>query len=309
MIDVTTKEENSILKAIYYALVPLFILLFFAALSALLSYIILMLAGDVISMRKIVSRGAQIFLLLSIFPLRRYLKLSWSNIGFSSRSVFFKQLIYGFIVGLITLMPVMIVLYLFDINIIDESRDWSVSKVMIRVSLALLVAFLVSFGEEPLFSGILLAGLRKKMMVGVAAIISSTYYAAFHFVKTKTDLPYDELTFLSGFELMFEAFSNILNPEITSAFIALFVVGLFLATIRTQFTDSIGICIGCHAAWVWQIKIGVDYFDINKNALHYDYLVNSYYNSIIGPLVSVWLSLFIIGFFIRKKYLMKNRAV
>ena len=290
----------STIKTLYYSLVPLLILLFFAAFSAVLSYIILMIAGDVISMRKIVSKATQIFLLLSIFPLRHYLKLTWSDIGFSPKPVFFKQLGYGLALGLVTLMPVMITLYSLDINVIDQTREWSASKIVTRVSLALLLAVLISFGEEPIFSGILLAGLKKKMMVGLAAFISATYYAAFHFVKTKTDIPYEELTIGSGFQLMAEAFSNVLNPEITSAFIALLVVGLFLVTIRSQYKNSIGICIGCHAAWVWQIKIGKDYFNTNPNSEYY-FLVSSYYDGIVGSLVAVWLSLALVSFFIWKK--------
>lgn len=292
----------AILKSIYHSLVPLFILLFFAALSSVFSYLILMMAGDIISMRKIVSRAAQIFLLLSIFPLRHYLKLSWADIGFAPKRIFYKQVAQGLLLGLVTLTPVMIVLYCFDINVIDQSREWTAGKVTAKVAGALLVALLVSLGEEPIFSGILLAGLRKKMLVGVAALLSSSYYAAFHFVKTKTDIPYEELTIGSGFQLMAEAFANLLNPEITSAFIALLVVGLFLATIRIQIKHSIGLCIGCHAAWVWLIKMGVDFFDINKKSEYYSYFVNSYYNSIIGPLVAVWLSLVIIAYFVWKKH-------
>ena len=296
---------NSILKTIYASLTPLLILLFFAALSSVFSYFILMIAGDIVSMRKIVSKAAQIFLLLSIFPLRHYLKLSWSDIGFSPKSLFFKQIAYGFILGLVTLLPVLIVLYSFEINIIDPTRIWTAGKVLLRVSLALLLALLISFGEEPLFSGILLAGLGKKMAVGLAAVITSTYYAAFHFVKTKTDIPYQELSISSGFQLMSEAFTNVLNPEITSAFIALLVVGLFLTTIRIQFKNSIGICIGCHAAWVWQIKTGKDFFNINPDSEYY-YLVSRYYDGVVGPLVTVWLSLAIISFFIWKKYKSSN---
>ena len=292
----------SVIKTVYYALIPLLILLFFAAISSLLSYIILMLAGDIITMRKIVSKGTQVFLLLSIFPLRHYLKLTWSDIGFAPKTLFFKQVAYGLLLGLVTLMPVMLVLYSLDVSVIDQTRDWTAGKVAIRVSLALLLAILISFGEEPLFSGILLAGLRKKMMVGLAVFITASYYAAFHFVKTKTKIPYEELSVGSGFQLMAEAFANVLNPEITSAFIGLLVVGLFLATIRTQIKQSIGICIGCHAAWVWQIKIGKDFFDINKNSEYY-YLVSDYYDGVVGPLVAVWLSLGIVGYFIWKKYL------
>jgi membrane protease YdiL (CAAX protease family) len=291
----------SVIKTVYYSLIPLFILLFFAAISSVLSYIILMIAGDIISMRKMVSKATQIFLLLSIFPLRHYLKLSWAEIGFSPKSIFFKQIAYGLVLGVVTLMPVMIVLYMLDISVIDQTRDWTAGKVAIRISLALLLAILISFGEEPLFSGILLAGLKRKMALGLAVLITAGYYAAFHFVKTKTKIPYEELNIGSGFQLMAEAFANVLNPEITSAFIALLVVGIFLAVIRTQFTSSIGICIGCHAAWVWQIKIGKDFFNTNENSEYY-YFVSSYYDGIVGPLVAVWLSIAIAGFFVWKKH-------
>jgi len=294
-------ESQNWLKKIYYSLVPLLILLFFAALASLLSYIILMIMGDVLSMRKLVSKAAQIFLLLSIFPLRHYLRLSWADIGFAKRSVFFKQVGQGLLLGLFSLMPVMLVLYGLDISVVDQSREWTVAAVAKRASLALLLATLISLGEEPIFSGILLAGLRKKMAVGLACLVSAGYYSAFHFVKTKTDIPYEELTLASGFQLMAEAFSNILNPEILSAFIALLVVGLFLVTIRTQIASSIGICIGCHAAWVWQIKLGKDYFDTNSESDYY-FLVSDYYDGVVGYLVAVWLSALILGYFIWKKY-------
>jgi len=289
------------IKKIYYALVPLAILLFFAALASVLSYFVLMLMGDVLSMRKMVSKAAQIFLLLSIFPLRHYLKLSWAEVGFAERSVFFKQIMQGLFLGLLTLMPVMIVLYSLDISVVDRTREWSMAAVITRSSLALLLATLISFGEEPIFSGILLAGLRKKMTAVVAVLLSATYYSAFHFVKTKTDIPYDELTLVSGFQLMAEAFANVLNPDILSAFIALLVVGVFLATIRTQIKNGIGICIGCHAAWVWQIKLGKDYFNTNPQSDYY-YLVSAYYDGVVGYLVAGWLAAVIAGYFIWKKY-------
>jgi len=294
-------ERQDWIKKIYYALVPLLILLFFAALASLVSYIILMTMGDVLSMRKLVSKAAQIFLLFSIFPLRHYLKLSWADIGFARRALFFKQIMHGLVLGLFSLMPVMIVLYCLDISVIDQTREWTMGAIVKRTSLALLLATLISVGEEPIFSGILLAGLRKKMAVGFAVLISASYYSAFHFVKTKINIPYDELTILSGFQLMGDAFSNILNPDILSAFIALLVVGIFLATVRTQITNGIGICIGCHAAWVWQIKLGKDYFNTNPNSEYY-YLVSAYYDGVVGYLVAVWLSALILGYFIWKKY-------
>jgi hypothetical protein len=293
--------KTYIIKTVYYAFVPLLLLLFFAVISSLLSYFFLLLAGDVISMRKIVSKGAQILLLLSIFPLRHYLKLKWTDIGFASKSIFFKQIVQGLVLGVMTLMPVMLVLYGLEVSVIDVDKEWTTSKVVLKISLALLLAIFISFGEEPLFSGILFAALKKKMVVTLAAVISASYYAAFHFVKTKTKIPYQDLSINSGFQLMAEAFANVLNPEIISAFIALFVVGLFLITIRTQIKNSIAICIGCHAAWVWQIKIGKDFFDTNENSPYY-YLVSDYYDGIVGPLVAIWLSLAIVSYFVWKRF-------
>ncbi len=295
--------ENNILKivmAFYYAVIPLLILLFFAALAAVVSYFILLWAGDLVSMRKLVSKAAQIFLLFSIFPLRRYLKLSWTDVGFAPKKLFFNQIGQGLLLGLLTLSPVMLVLYSLDIQIIDQTKQWTLDKVLIRSSLALLLALLISFGEEPLFSGILLAGLRKKMTVLWAVLLTASYYSAFHFVKTKTHIPYQELHIGSGFQLMGEAFANVLNPEIISAFIALLVVGIFLATIRTEFAGSIGICIGCHAAWVWQIKLGKDFFNTNPESEYY-YLVSAYYDGIVGYLVAIWLASAIAAYFIWKK--------
>lgn len=291
-----------------YILVPLIILLFFAVISSLLSYYFLLIAGDILSMHKIISKGTQLLLLLSIFPLNYYLKLSWSDIGFAPKTIFYKQIIQGLVLGLITLMPVMLVLYGLEISILDMRKEWDISQVFIRAFLALVLAILISCGEEPLFSGILFAGLKKKMVVCLAAVISATYYSAFHFVKTKTKIPYEALSIESGFQLIAEAFANVLNPEITSAFIALFVVGLFLLVIRTQIKNSLGICIGCHAAWVWQIKLGKDFFDTNKHSPYY-YLVSDYYDGIVGYLVATWLSLGIISYFIWKKWLRNAHGI
>ncbi len=294
-------DIKKILMACCYAIIPLMVLLFFAALAALISYFILLWAGDIVSMRKLLSKAAQIFLLFSIFPLRRYLNLSWADVGFAPKKLFFSQIGKGLLLGLLTLSPVMLVLYSLDIQIIDQTKQWTVDRVLIRSSLALLLALLISFGEEPLFSGILLAGLRKKMTACWAVLLTATYYSAFHFVKTKTHIPYQELHIGSGFQLMGEAFANILNPEIVSAFIALLVVGIFLATIRTEFASSIGICIGCHAAWVWQIKLGKDFFNTNPESEYY-YLVSAYYDGVVGYLVAIWLALAIAAYFVWKKY-------
>lgn len=288
-----------ITKSVFYALTPLLILLFCITLSSILSYLLLFIAGDIISMQKIISKATQIFLILSIFPLKHILNLTWSDIGFSSKQIFLKQLALGLLLGLATLAPVLLVLHGLDVSVIDQSKDLIPAKIISNIAIALLLASLIALGEESLFNGILLAGLRKKFTLSLAILISSSYYSALHFVKTKTHIPYKDLNIYSGFRLVEEAFMNLLNPEIILAFIGLLAVGIFLAVIRSQFNNSIGICIGCHLAWVWQIKINKDFFDTNVDAEYY-FLVSDYYDGIVGPLVTIWLLFVLMAYFIVK---------
>ncbi|MDQ7089484.1 MAG: CPBP family intramembrane metalloprotease [Methylococcales bacterium] len=272
-----------------YSLAPLALLIFLALIACVLSYLILMIAGDLLPLRKLVSKGTLIFLILSLFPLRHYLNLSWNQIGFAPKTIFFKQLFLGIGLGVLTLLPLLIVLYGLDVHVIDTSRSWTILKAVERIAIALLLALLISFAEEPLFRGLLLTSLRKKMAVAAAIGISSTYYAALHFLKSKTPISYEDVQFSSGFKLLGEAFSNWLNPDILSAFIGLFMVGVFLAVIRTQVKQSLGLCIGYHASWVWQIKVSKDFFNTNQQS-EYLYLVSSY-DGLVGPLVSLWMLL------------------
>ena len=108
------------MRTVYHALIPLLILLCFAAISSLISYLILMISGDIISIRKIVSKATQLFLLLSIFPLRHYLSLRWADIGFAPKAIFWKQFSHGLLLGLLTLLPVMLTLYGLEISVFDR---------------------------------------------------------------------------------------------------------------------------------------------------------------------------------------------
>ncbi|WP_020158978.1 CPBP family intramembrane glutamic endopeptidase [Methylobacter marinus] len=287
------------IKSVYYALVPLLVLLGAIFIACLAGYFIMLGIGDQFPLRKIISKSTQFFLVLSIFPLMTYLKLKKEDIGFAGKAVFFKQLLQGFGLGFITLLPVFIVLYVLDVNVVDQSQVWTAALLAKKMTLTLLLALIISWIEEPLFRGILLTGLQRKLSVTAAIIISATYYAVLHFLDASTNIPYQELTILSGFELLGEAFANLLNPEILPAFWALIMVGIFLGILRTRIKASLGLCIGCHTCWVWQIKMSKSVFNTNFSS-DYLYLVSSY-DGVIGPLVTGWLSLAIIGFILYRR--------
>ncbi len=285
--------------SLLYASVPLLVLLTATFLACILAYFMVSIWDDGLSFRTIIRKSTQLFLVLSIFPAMHYLGLSKFDLGFSVRPVFIKQLLQGVGLGFITLMPVFIALYLLGVNIIDESQPWTLFWVSKKLGIELSLALLISLFEEPVFRGILLTGLNKKMSVRAAILISAFYYAILHFLDSKTQIPTQELNLFSGFTLLGEAFTHLLNPEILSAFFALFAVGVFLGVLRTQVKVSLGLCIGCHACWVWQIKLSKSLFNINPNS-DYLYLVSSY-DGVIGPLVTIWLTLAIVGYFLYQR--------
>jgi hypothetical protein len=49
----------------------------------------------------------------------------------------------------------------------------------------------------------------------------------------------------------------------------------------------LGLCIGLHASWVWQIKISKMFLNINEQS-PYLYLVSNY-DGLVGPLIAGWL--------------------
>ena len=278
---------------------PLVVLCIAMMLACLLAYGILVVLGDIFPIKRLISKGTQLFLVLSIFPLTKYLKLSWSDIGFTPKPIFYRELLKGFVVGLVVLLPIISLLLFLDIRTFDASKQWAVFSVIKMLLLsALLPAILISLIEEPIFRGILLSSQYKYFTKSSAIIVSAICYAALHFLKTNMDVAYEDITLLTGFQLIGNALSNAVSLNNLSAFIALFMVGVFLGGARLYQGLGIGFCIGCHSAWVFLIKATKQGSSLDKNA-EYFYLVSPY-DGVIGTLVSLWLMLFISAFIINK---------
>ena len=291
---------------IAYSIAPLLVLLAIVSTACLLGYPVTLVLGDPSILRKIIHRLTQIFMVLSIFPAMAYLKLKKEDLGFTAKSVFLKQLQQGFGIGLVTLMPIFIILYVLGVNVADTSQPWTVGFMAEKMIMSLLLALLIGVVEESVFRGMLLAGLKKNMPVFAAILISSAYFAALHFLDSKTEIPRQQLNVFSGFILLGEAIENVLNPKNASAFFSLLMVGAFLAVLRTQIKESLGLCIGCHAGWVWQIKVSGSLFNTDYSS-EYLYLVSSY-NYVVGPLVTGWLFLAVAGYFVYQQIYKKKSA-
>lgn len=273
---------------------PLAVLLAAALLGCVVGYFVWLGFGDQFPLHKIISKIGKIFLVLSIFPLMASLRLNAGDLGFADKHTMLRQFVYGLGLGILTLLPVFIVLYFAGVHVIDESRSWSFSWVMQKMTVGFLLALLISLAEEPIFRGILFVGLKQRMPVIAAVLISSFYYGILHFLNSHSRFANEDVTFLSGFILLKEALLNLLNPEILPAFWALLMVGVFLGVVRSKVPQSLALCIGCHTAWVWQIKLNKSLFNLDPQSANL-YLVSSY-DGVVGPLVTVWMLLVVAGF-------------
>lgn len=282
------------LRYFIYAITPLLVLLTALILSCTLGYFIVLGIGDAIPFRQILTRSTQLFLVLSIFPIMAYLKVNKEELGFAPIGVLSKQLLQGFGLGFIVLIPVLVVLYVLKITVY-KGQFWTVGLMINAMTMNLLVALLISVIEETLFRGIVLVGLKRKLPVIAAIILTSTYYAGLHFLSIKTNLAVQDITITSGFLMLGEAVGNLFRLASVPAFFALLMVGIFLGVLRTQKKISLGLCIGCHTSWVWLIKMNKKLFNTDFSA-QYHYLVSSY-DGIIGPLVGGWIMIVIVAYF------------
>lgn len=279
----------NIMKYLLYVLAPILVLIFVAALACIFGYVTLLVLGDVASLGKLIGKIAKLFLVLSVFPLMHFLDMNKRDLGFAVAPRFLKQLLQGLGLGVLTLAPILLFLYALDVNIVDNSQPWTAPRLTKKVGLSLLLALLIAFAEEPVFRGILFTHLKRKMPILAVILISSGYYAWLHFMSPHSPIPYDEMTFFSGFILLGEALLNVFHVENISPFLALLMVGIFLAILRSQIRESLGLCIGVHAGWVWLIMAYKSLLNINHDSA-YLFLI-SQNDAVIGPLVAVWMLL------------------
>lgn len=281
---------------------PLFILILFSLISCFLGYGLFILLDGSIELRKLISKSTQILLIICIYPTMLWLKHNATELGFVRFKLFIKQLLLGIILGIFTLLPVLYFSYSLDITILKIGISWTLEQTLLNLLVSFLLALVISLLEEPMFRGILITAYIKRLGISYAILISSLYYAMLHFVKAKTSIPLSEVKLSDTFHLLLEAFTNLLNPAHLGALWALLMVGIFLAVMRTHLKLSLAWCIGCHAAWVMQIKMAHRLVTVNQES-NLKFLVSPY-DGVIGPMVALWLSLLISLYFLYryKKY-------
>ncbi len=293
------------MKKLFSALTPLAILTIAIVFSGFLGYFLFIAIDGAIPLRKLISKTALILLILSIFPMMYWLKLSKADLGISHKKIFSLQIISGLLIGITILTPLFLTFYHLNIWVFDENYHFTLATATQKILKILLISFLISVPEEALFRGILLTSLKRVNGTQLAIFLSAFYYAGLHFLKSKTEIPADEASLYSSYYLITDALTQLTNPENLSAFIALMSVGVFLAILRILFPMTLGLCIGIHAGWVFLIKCNSAF--LNRNPDSDWYFMVSNYDGVIGPMVTIWLTTITAFFLIYTYY--KNRPI
>lgn len=263
-----------------------FFLFYFLAASvtaAVISYPIYHFANiEAFDFERWVTRFALLFLVLGIFPCKKYFNINFTTIGYNCAPYkFLSKLSMGFICGFAILLVVIIALVIFDVRTFKPS--WVITAPLIYKSL--FSGLIIALIEETLFRG-LFFNIALRLHNAVTAIfISSFFYATLHFIKPYIHIDSNTLGIFSGFEVISNAFAGLTQLQPDDWF-ALFAVGILLALVRFK-TNTIAYCIGLHASWVLLIKVTKKLTSENSNS---DLLIfTGHYDGVIGWLAFAWL--------------------
>jgi hypothetical protein len=243
---------------------------------------------------RILTRLAKIIAALSfVYFLKRLDLWNRERLGYAlPRREFVGDLLKGIVIGMAIMIVPVAILLLAEVGTPRETLPDALKLIQL-VAGALASGLAVGFIEETFFRGALYGGMRRTTRLWTAALLSSAYYAALHFIKPR-ELPDEHvLGWLSGFPVLWSSLSPFGGTQIWDSFIALLGAGILLALIR-EYRGNIALAIGVHAGWVITIRF-------TKKLTHYNadaelaWLVGNY-DKVIGWLATGWLVILILGY-------------
>jgi membrane protease YdiL (CAAX protease family) len=274
------------------ALCPLIYLLCCAILAATFAYPVFILAdGDSARFfRSLVSRGGQVFLILGLYPLSKWLGLTASSLGF--QRAFPRQWAMGFALGVLMLGLHALGLLALDIRAVNGNGLPDGGRLLSILAKALATGAAVALLEETIFRGVLFAAVRKFSGVAAAVAISAFYYAGLHFISTRGTPGLSAIGWDTGFRVAVTGFAHLaaMTPD---SFLALFLAGVLLGCIRAALPRGLGYCMGLHAGWVFVIKTAKPLTHSVPGA-PWSFLVGSY-DGFVGYLAAGWMALLVLA--------------
>ncbi|NCA69141.1 MAG: CPBP family intramembrane metalloprotease [Sphingobacteriia bacterium] len=261
-------------------------------LAALLTYPVLASGWIDQPPHRVMSRLAQLFILLGLWPLLRSLRLAERTaLGYGIPWPAWRRAVaLGWLQGVLILLVLAAALIALEIRVPDADLElWPfLAKKALQ---ALIGGLLIGVLEETFFRGALYTAIRRHDGVRAAVIWSALLYALVHFMKPGA-LPAGVVFDWAGAgEMFLRVFGDTFQWRHLDSFVALVMVGIFLALVRER-TGHIGWGIGLHAGWVFVIQVTRRATDDNPQAT-LAFLVGDY-DGVIGWLAAIWIGLLIV---------------
>jgi len=209
------------------------------------------------------------------------------------KNIFLRDLLQGLFAGILILAFIKLILILSGVHQIKPNLDYFWSNIFSIFFKAILTGLVVGLIEESIFRGALFSSLYKKTNAFIAIFLTSFVYAAVHFLKYRELPEGSEITWLTGMEMLPDAFFKLSYPNITDHFLTLFTLGVLLSMIRLR-NGNIALCIGIHAGIVMTLKIAGRFSEYVSGS-PFDFLVN-WVDHTLGYLSFVWLLVLAIAY-------------
>jgi hypothetical protein len=280
-----------------FTIIILFILALFC--GALLSFPVYKLIQPFtdIGFHKLISFTSTICgLLLLCAWLKFNNRLNHATLGYikSPPAVVRAQALTGFFAGIIIITILTSALVLLGIHQIEPDLEFNPAaggRILVN---ALFAGIMVGLFEETLYRGALLGGLLDRMKPLGAILLSSIIYSGVHFLKFSAVPAAIPVTWLTGVQILPDAFYSFSDPAIADTFLSLLAFGVLLAMVRLK-SGALYQCIGLHAGVVAAIRMAnktTDYVPHN----HLAFLVNKYDHQ-LGYLALFWLAVCILVYY------------
>jgi hypothetical protein len=232
---------------------------------------------------------AKVLALIYFFVLIRQLGMNdRAALGFGlPRRRFLREMGRGWVLGVLMLLVLSAALMGLGVRTPDPAH-WHLRDLSKALPEGLFAGLAVALIEEAFFRGALYGAIRRESSMTTAAVLSSLYFAALHFLRAH-ELPADQpVGWASGLQVLATNFEQFTNTGLLDSFIALFAVGILLALVRER-TGNIALCIGLHAGWVVVIKVTRTLTNAHAGA-DFAFLVGTY-DGVTGWLATAWVAL------------------
>jgi len=244
---------------------------------------------------RVMSRLAQLFMLLGVWPFLRLLGLDRRDaLGYGvPRPAFLRALRHGWLAGVAILVVLVIALLALEIRVPDLRAAARHAELARKAAQALAAGLIIGVIEETFFRGALFTAIRQKGWAAGAIFWSALLYAAVHFLKPGALPDGQPMDLAAAGRMVVAAFTDAADWRNLDSFVALLSVGIFLGLVRER-TGHIGWCIGLHAGWVFVIQVARHLTDANPGS-GYVFLTGKY-DGVIGWLAVGWLAVLSAGY-------------